>query len=62
MARSLEYYKEQRDFALAQAELETFDRAGWLRLAEEWGKLAEVAAAELEHGDPERPKPHILDS
>ena len=62
MARSLEYYKEQRDFALAQAELETFDRAGWLRLAEEWAKLAEVAAAEIERGDSEKPQTHIIDS
>ncbi len=60
MSDPLEYYREQRAQALEHAQGDDVDRAGWLRIAEEWQKLIEALS-----GDPGQPPPEeptILDS
>ena len=56
--QQLDYYREQRDLALQQAETADVDREGWLRIAAEWQKLFESLAAEVGKSQPDK---HVLD-
>ena len=47
MPDRLEFYREQRQQALAHAQRDNADRAGWLRIAEEWQKLIEAQSRQL---------------
>ena len=60
MSDRLEYYRQQRAQALEHAEQSNVDRAGWLRIAEEWQKLIEAQSRAL--GEPPPEKPFILES
>ena len=55
MPDRLEYYREQHRLALEHAQRENVDRAGWLRIAEEWQKLIEAQSRELGQVPPENP-------
>jgi hypothetical protein len=54
----LDYYRQQRDLALEQAEGGDVDREGWLRIADEWQKLLDTLAVELNQSQPDT---HVLD-
>ena len=54
----LDYYREQRDLALQQAESDDVDRDGWLRIASEWQTLLDTLAAELSQSQPDK---YVLD-
>ena len=60
MSDRLDYYREQRAQALEHAERDNVDRAGWLRIAEEWQKLIEALSCDPDQ--PARENPTILDS
>ena len=51
MPHRLEYYRQQRDLALKQAENDSLDKAGWLRIATEWQTLLDALSAELDRKD-----------
>ena len=48
MPHRLEYYRQQSELARQQAEREDCDQEGWLRIANEWQKLHDALARQLE--------------
>jgi hypothetical protein len=55
MPDDLAYYREQHRLALEQSERENVDKAGWLRIAQEWQKLIEARSRQLSQAPPEKP-------
>ena len=60
MPDRIDYLLKQRDQALRHADGAGVDRAGWLRIADEWQKLLDALPADL-HRHAEKPDTHLLD-
>jgi hypothetical protein len=63
MPHRLEYYLQQAEVALEEANRATPgpDRATWLRIATEWQHLHDTLTADLRGLPPGKPDPHVLD-